>query len=459
MPPLLRLIVFFVVMHICMLSGCSSDNSGKTTGKDFPVVVFSDVHFDPFYDQSLFPRLVASDATAWESIFKTSSISEPSPWGSGTNYPLLVRALSSIRQNSGTSPFAVFTGDILVHKFSQTFFTLYGSQDTAAMNAFAEKTVAFFAEQVRASVGTIPVIFAIGNNDSYYDVGPDSTFLSNTAETFYEKFLNAAEDRQGFLTTFRDGGYYSAEPPGTDLMVISLNTVPFSSYALVGDTASAAATELAWLDSQLASAKTAGKKVWLIMHVPPGADIYSTATRADSSGHIDTTSATMMWKADYQTDFQNILANYPGSIALSLAGHTHMDEYRILPTADLVAITPSIGTRSGNNPAFKVFTISHDTLKASDYTSHTYDLAAMPGEFNTYYTFSAANSSYGFLNDFLSQLFPELSANVTLQGRYREYYYSGHSSANPITATNWPVYWCGIGKMELQQFINCVNSY
>ncbi len=34
----------------------------------------SDIHFNPFYDKSLCPQLIAKEATEWEAIFKTSKI-------------------------------------------------------------------------------------------------------------------------------------------------------------------------------------------------------------------------------------------------------------------------------------------------------------------------------------------------------------------------------------------------
>ena len=199
-------------LNFCLICGCGSGTN--TTTNHFPVVVFSDVHFNPFYDPSLFPKLVSADASEWESIFKTSSISAPSAWGSDTNYPLLALALSSIRQNLGASPLIIYTGDILGHNFPQTFFKLYGSQnppigDVAAMKAFTDKTVAFFMEQVRSSVGNIPVMFAVGNSDSYTGLGPDSSFLSDTAELYYTEFVNGTVDHQTFLNTFTSGGYYS----------------------------------------------------------------------------------------------------------------------------------------------------------------------------------------------------------------------------------------------------------
>ncbi|MBF0476024.1 MAG: hypothetical protein HQK59_09365 [Deltaproteobacteria bacterium] len=460
--------LLFALTLLLQLAGCGSDTD---TTNNFPAVVFSDVHFNPYYDPSLFQALNSADVGQWANIFKTSRLTSPSTWGSDTNYPSLVLALSSIKQNLGASPLILFTGDILGHYMPQLFYTyLNGTQnprddsDVAAMKVFTDKTVAFVMDQVKSSVGNIPVMFAIGNGDSYTGYGPDSSFLADTAELYYTKFVNGTVDHQAFLNTFKAGGYYSAEPLGTNMMVIGLNTILFSP-SVPGNNDSAVATELAWLASTLAAAKAEGKTVWLLMHVPPGADIGSTAKLVDNNGHL--TSATMMWKPAYQTGFLQIVAKYPGIISLTLAGHTHMDEYRILPTSDVLEITPGISPVFGNNPAFKVFTFSKDTFKPNDYSTLNYDLAAMPVQFNNYYTFSAAYSMKGPLDASLTQLFPALVTNSAKQALYRGYYYTGHNSptsatdtsSNPITNKNWPVYWSGIGRMDQQALIDSVNSY
>jgi sphingomyelin phosphodiesterase acid-like 3 len=467
----LRLIgLFFALILPLQLAACGGGtDTPANNSKGFPVVVFSDVHFNPFYDPTLFTKLVAADAGQWAGIFETSSIQAPSPWGSDTNYPLLALALSRIKQNLGASPIIIYTGDILGHYFPQTFFSLYGSKnppdaaDIAAMQAFADKTVAFIMDQVRASVGNIPVMFAVGNSDSYLGALPESSFLSNTAELFYTKFLNGTADHQAFLNTFKAGGYYSAEPPGTNLIVIGLNTVIFN--AEFGDNEkSAVDAELSWLDTQLASAMASGKKVWLLMHIPPGADISTTAGQLDSNGHL--ASATMMWNQDYQASFLQIYSKYPGLITLTLAAHTHMDEYRILSPSDVLEITPAISPVFGNNPAFRVFTFDRDTLKPTDYRSLNYDLATTPGQFDSYYTFSAAYSTQGPLDHSLAKLFPALATNTEKQALYRGHHFSGHNylipntnTQNPITNQTWPVYWCGIGKMSQQELVDCVNAY
>lgn len=446
------------------LAGC-----GGSGTSNFPVVVFSDVHFNPFYDPSLFEALNAADVDQWADIFRTSGVTAPSTWGQDTNYPLLALALSNIRQNLGASPLVIFTGDILGHGLSIQFYEkIKGSPlnaaDVAAMKAFLRKTDAFVLQQVRSSVGNVPVMFALGNSDSYSVIEPsDSSFLSDTAELYYRQFLNGTVDHQTFLNTFTSGGYYAAEPAGTNLVVIGLNTYEFSP-AFKDKYAEAVDAQLTWLDTMLNSARARGKRVWLLMHVPPGADKYQTAQSADSNGHL--TTATMMWNQGYQKSFLQILSQYPGLITQTLAAHTHMDEYRIMSPGNPADTTPGIAPYFGNNPAFKVFTFSGETYKATDYTTRSYDLSTMPGQFNPYYTFSKAYSLQGYLNDSLMQLYPGLATENAKQQLYRGSYFSGHNYSvpvgntfNQITDKTWPVYWCGIGHMDEQGLIDCVNAY
>ncbi len=268
---------------VCLFVGCSDGTrpSPISPATTFPVVVFSDLHFNPFYDPALFvsnPTLcTTADPGTWAGIFQTSAITTPSVWGTDTNYPLLVLALASIKQNLGASPLVIYTGDLIGHYFPTLFYEycegltstqIPTPQQVAAMQAFTDKTVAFITAQIRASIGNVPVMFAVGNIDSYTGYGPDSVFLSNTAQTFYTQFVKGTVDQQTFLSTFTSGGYYAAQPMGS-LTVIGLNTNPFA-LGVPGDNDGAVATELAWLGSTLASAQAAGRKVWLLMHVPPG---------------------------------------------------------------------------------------------------------------------------------------------------------------------------------------------
>jgi len=482
----------------CISLGAFSFGCGSSSSSDnYSMVVFSDLHFNPFYDPSLFQQLVSKDVSQLEGVFKSSNTKTPSAWGQDssnpllkdTNYPLLVLALSSIKQNLGTSPLVIFTGDLLGHNFPEQFYQYYyaGLQispatnppdpaDIDAMKAFTQKTLAFVMGLIRGAVGNLPVMFVVGNSDSYSGYGPnqnlygkpDTSFLTDNAELFYTIFLNGITDHQKFLSTFTIGGYYSADLPGTNITVTGLNTILFTTLFNPNPDANAiaaVAAELDWFDAILASARAAGRKVLLLMHAPPGVDVGTTVGK--STIPLTTSTTTMMWWPDYQSRFLSILANYPGTVSLTLAGHTHMDDYRVLTALDTLEIMPAISSFSGNNPAYKVFTVYRDTFKPIDYRSLNYDLATNPSQFNNYYTFSTAFSLQGMLDASLVQLTPQLVTTTTKQAFYRSYYYSGHNSpvsaadtlANPITNTNWPFYWCGLGKMGQQEYIACVNSY
>jgi hypothetical protein len=244
-------------------------------------------------------------------------------------------------------------------------------------------------------------------------------------------------------------------------MVIGLNTIQFSPLVQNKDgsenNAVAVDAQLAWFDTQLAAAQAAGKKVWLLMHVPPGADEGTTAKSVDATGHL--ASSTMMWESNYQATFLQTVAKYPGVIALTLAGHTHMDEYRIMSAGNVVEVVPGVSPCFGNDPAYKVFTMDGASFAPADYSAFNYDLTTMPAQFNSYYKYSEAYPLKGSLSSSLQLLCPELVTSSALQSFYRGHYYSGNNAANPITDTNWPAYWAGIDNMWAQNLTNAVNSY
>jgi hypothetical protein len=443
----------------------------------YQVVTISDLHFNPFYDPTLYPELVAADASQWATIFRRSKITAPSVGGTDTNYPLLALTLASMKQKMGASPVVLFTGDMLGHYIPATFYTAYYKKSAyptpdaaaiAAMHQFIDKTVAFVAAQIREAAGFAPVIYAVGNIDTYgVGLGPDSTFLTNNARTIYSQFLADIADERTFFDTFTSGGYYSVQPPGSNLLLIGLNSNSFvDGTPLAAD----ANTELDWLNSQLAAAQAARQKVWILMHVPPGANSQATAVNAAKAGtpdEVNETTTSMMWDLGYQATFLQTLADYPGVVTLMLAGHTHMDEYRILPTGNVLEQLPSISPCFGNNPAFKVLTVAKDTLTATDYNSFYYDLASMPEQFTGLYQLSAAYGASGPLNSSLQQLYPRLVGNPTQRGAYIYYYDSGSTGENPLTkapwnpinAGNWPIFACTISKTDEPDYINCVNAY
>lgn len=486
-----RYVLLFVSGSAIGMAGCGSRSTAPVTppsaSSTYTVVAISDLHFNPLANPALFPALVSQSVDRWQGIFEAAQSTAPAApamFGADTNYPSLVLALAALRQNPGSSPVILFSGDMLGHDLPEWFCALSSNPPipvtnppaacqldapgTLAMQSFLDKTVAFVSMQIRASVGNVPVIFAPGNIDTYsvYGAGPDASFLAHNAATLYTQLLGGSVGQASFQSTFTTLGSYAAQPLGSKLLVLALDSNPFaqSPYPPPLDPNA----ELAWLDTQLAAAQSAGQKVWLIMHVPPGANTTATAqnaAKAVAPNPKTDDEAAMMWQPQYQTRFTRILAKYPGLIAMAITGHTHMDEFRVLSTGDVLLGIPGISPVFGNNPAFKVFTIAQATQMPMDYQSISYNLLAAPAsaQFNGLYVFSAA---YGAapnttLASSLRQLYPHLTQTAPGTAAFLNYYVS--SSAvfpwNMANTANWAFYDCGFSQMDEQDYVNCVNSW
>ncbi|HEY1808446.1 MAG TPA: metallophosphoesterase, partial [Acidobacteriaceae bacterium] len=455
-----------------LIGGCGGGNNQTGSGS-FPVLVFSDVHFQPFIpplppsapvaatlsaNRVLTAQLDAADISQWPEIFEgaanTANRTVSTP-GTDTNYALFSLALASIRQNLGSSPVILFTGDFLGHGIDQLY-PVYSVNKTAAdAAAFADKTLSFVLRQIRDAAGATPVCFALGNCDSYTGYGPDSAFLSNNAKQLCTLALQGAGDQQEVISSITRGGYYSVEPEGMNVTIVALNTIALS--PLVTPDPDLIAAQFSWFDTQLAKASAAGRKVWLLMHAPPGADEGTTGSPANDNGQI--TTATMMWVGENQATFMGILGKYPGLVALSLAGHTHMDEFRLMSPGNTLAITAGISPCFGNNPAYKIFTVDASSLAPTDYSAVNCNLLAAPPQFVSWYTFSQAYGLHGPLAASYRELFPALLASNAAKSQYQTAFYSGNTASSPITGTNWPVYWCGIGFPDQKEFLAAVNAF
>ncbi len=80
-----RLAWLLLFMTAALVAGCGGGDSKSTPAKTFTVPVFSDIHFNPYYDTSLFDKLVLADYSQWAGVFESSTVTGLSTWGDDTN--------------------------------------------------------------------------------------------------------------------------------------------------------------------------------------------------------------------------------------------------------------------------------------------------------------------------------------------------------------------------------------
>jgi hypothetical protein len=457
-----RYFVFILIASLLATAGSFAQK--PSSGPMGEILSMSDVHFDPFSDATLVNTLITSGYASWEGIFKTSK-KGPSKAGSDANYPLLVSALKAMKQYMPNPRFIIITGDFLSHNF-QCNYSSYGGQYPDSARSFTAKTIQFVASMIKQYFPTAIVLPVLGNNDSDcpshcgdYRLAPHSEFLAMFARAWVslQQNGNPAVD-SSFVEQFSRGGYYTYPFPngGNNARLVMLNTVFFSAGYLnsCGNSSDTpAADELAWLDSVMNAGRLANQPVWMASHIPPGIDVFSTLKGTDSCK----ANIKLMWLQQWNDQFLGTVVKNAPQIKAAFAGHTHMDEFRVVydtgAPVSFIHITPSISPYFGNNPAFQV--ISYDTTSLELQNVETYFLnqTQKKNTWDTEYNFQTTYNISSINAVTLDSLRQEMLTIPAYRNSYMLYYKT--SAPGGITSATWPAYWCGTGALTQQDFYNC----
>ncbi|KAF9449018.1 sphingomyelin phosphodiesterase [Macrolepiota fuliginosa MF-IS2] len=256
----------------------------------------------------------------------------------------MLRAVST----QGNS-FSIFTGDVI-------------EADTWLVNQTGVTSeLTEFNQEMQTLIST-PVFPAIGNHDTApVNSFPRSTTPEATSQWVFDTQASGWSKWLGPSATSavqHMSGSYSVVAPGTNLRIISMNTIYWYrvNYWLFDsdDFQPDPNGVLAFVAQQLQVAETTGQRAWIIAHMSPSA--------------VDALH-------DQSNYFDQIVQRYKNTIAAQFYGHTHVDEFaisysdynnRIAANAvSILYIAPSLTPRDGN-PAFKIYDVDPDTYEIMD---------------------------------------------------------------------------------------------
>ncbi len=324
------------------------------------IVLFSDPHFNPMDDPSLVDTLAHADPEQWPAILERTTDRMTGHYGKDPGWALLRSALDAMQSAEPHPGLLMVLGDFLAHRFRRQFDASATDHSDAAYRDFVRKTMAFIAQEMLRRFPATPILAAIGNNDADcgdYQLEPDGPFLHDMLPIIRRMLDGNVPD--GFDAGWTATGNYGVRHPTVpDLRIVFVNSIYFSreyrntcdGHAAGADPADAT---MRFLTAQLAAAQAAGEKVWLIYHIPPGADAYATLHNGSCpDGPV------MMWRPEYQAAFDALMHRYATTVLANFAGHTHMDEFRLIGPADaydaFTLVTPAISPIFGQNPAFEI---------------------------------------------------------------------------------------------------------
>lgn len=442
---------------ILLLTGFSA----RTATEPGKFIWISDLHFNPTASASLTDTLAEASVGDWQKILD-SSAGRGSKFGEDTDWPLFASALAQIRRVSPHAQFTVVTGDVFVHHFRERFEKAASKHDDDAFRNFAVKTFQF----VMAELGTLapgsPVLFTLGNNDSAcgdYELQPQGAFLKDT-NTAVTKMLGPLADEKSEMDWPASGSYSVRHPALKNYRVISLNSVYFSpryrnACATAGES-DPAKYEMDWLANKLADASTHHEKVWLLFHIAPGIDGYSTShPKGGGEKKI-----APMWKPDYTAQFEKLLAQYHDTVMISLAGHEHMDDFRLVDHS-LVLLTPALSPNVGQNPAFRVVSYQSNGALRDATTYYLSNLSDFDNgekpDWKPEYSFDKtwAVNHLDFQN--FNNLFHKVELEHELRARWATLYGVSQPGAGGITNATFPWLFCAAGSVSETNYNACVN--
>jgi sphingomyelin phosphodiesterase acid-like 3 len=477
------LFIWFLFIHLsCKTAQAQDAHPDSARAHTVSALLASDIHFEPFWDPAKVAQLESAPVHGWDAILATPA----SPGrqerfdalqdkcharGVDTPYALFKSSLTAMRSRAGEAGFAIVSGDLVAHAFSCKYITLFPQASPQAYNAFVEKTLDYVLRELRKALPGVPIYAALGNNDSGcgdYQLDANSEFLRAAGAAFTEGFPSAIRDEA--LHTFAAGGYYSIALPApiehTRLLVLDDLFLSRKYSTCDGKTdATAGASQIAWLRHELEWAREHKEKVWVMGHIPPGIDPFTTILKMRNV--CGGKPPDVFLASD---DLGKTIGEFGDVVKLAVFAHTHMDELRLLKPSGSeaplnaqsgvpVKLVSSISPINGNNPSFTVAQIDTATAVIVDYKVFAAsNMTGLDAEWAREYDFAEAFHEPDFSAASVGKLIAEFAADPgaqteASQSYIRDYYVRDVSAE--IKAF-WPQYSCALSNLTAESYRSCV---
>jgi sphingomyelin phosphodiesterase acid-like 3 len=454
-----------------------------------PALMLSDIHFEPFYDPAKAVQLFSAPIARWGAILDSA----PSPTrekdfatlnevchsrGTDTTEPLWRSTLKAMHLRATSAAFVTVSGDLLAHEFECKFKRTFPTATDQDYVLFTANTIRYLVRGLQADFPARPLYIAMGNNDTGcgdYHEDRNSAFLNVVA-----KIVTASlppDDRDENLRDFAIGGFYSAplprEIPHARILVLD-DLFSSSRYTNCANKPGDYAfnQQIAWLRNQIADAREHKQLLWVMAHIPPGIDLYSTLRK----GYVCGKTPAVNFLANEKLGA--VLAANDDVIRLAIFAHTHTDELRLInedsqpadgaeqgksgrPVGPGVAVKmiASISPVNGNNPSFTVARIEPATANLIDYTVYAAsNLTGVNATWTKEYTFSETYHQPSFTPATLKLMTEAFrndpNAASPESNAYLRNVYVGDRAL--ILKPVWPEYTCALTHTSAQSFADCV---
>jgi uncharacterized membrane protein len=386
-----------------------------------------------------FGRTAAASADPWLFVTDIHLEATPAPkrtlpslFGKDTDAALFESVVREMQRVDPHPPVVIVNGDLLAHNITRRTST---------------PTAVLIARRLNRAFPQAQFVLALGNEDAScgdYSLAPDSAFLRDVAAA-WEPLINRRGAAPNFRPTFTHDGFYTATLPIAGLHAIVVDDVFWSPRyrAQCGTAGNVVTNSLTELESAL---KQNHEHVWVLFHIPPGIDAFSSAQLARRLAIIP------FLDPDLRDRFVAALGN--PHVALAVAGHTHKFAFRIVnagkPKPVPMLLVPSVSPIFGNSPSFVTANVDaggtlHDVEEISLNAGAWSEIGGMP-----------SLGVDAFSGSQLVALQGRLAREPELRATFERLYEGG--APPEINDRNWPIYWCAATAFATTPFRACTQS-
>lgn len=393
-----------LVACICLIALLGS--AARATAA--PWILVSDLHVDFDYHAPLWGRDVDTSAELFDDL------------------------LRQMKQVDPDAPVIIVSGDFVAHAMPRD----------RVLNTIREAT-----RRLNAAFPKAQFVLTLGNNDSTcgdYETQHNGAFLSEVARA-WQPLVSRGGGASDFIRSFSATGSYVAHlPQHVDAAV--LDDVPFAfRYADVcaGDGSQFVPNALASLGRDLTPASSSKRTTWIVTHLPPGLDTYT-------STHVTRQIFSITFlRANAQAPLMQFAKAPQNRVSLMIAGHTHKFAFRDADGIPAVLV-PSVSPLMQNNPSFLLlqFDANGTPGRLSEW--------ALEGETWSRFDDTRAMGMRAIDIDSIRSLNERMEDDSALLDRFARDYTAGGDSE--LTQRNWRGYWCAQTTVDFGRYRNCIAS-
>ncbi|HYZ17137.1 MAG TPA: metallophosphoesterase [Candidatus Acidoferrum sp.] len=360
----------------------------------------------------------------------------PVSLGKDTNQALFRSALDAMKRADPNPPVVFITGDFFSHGFDYRR---------------AGPTMSEIARRFGEAFPHAQFVVALGNEDSPcadYTLNPNAPFLRSFAEV-WGPLVNRHGAAPDFVRTVSHDGFYTTKLPLRNVRAVVIDDVFWSPRYHPG-CGPARTYGPAETVKDLASALTPGgdEKRWLIMHIPPGIDAWSTTHLAHRLAVVP------FLEPGPRGDLMTLLGERQRHVSLVIAAHIHKFSYRVYspPGRDPLPIflAPSVSPIFWNNPSFLTVDVAPDgTIQNAE------DHAFVKRQWRDIGGWRSLGVR-SFTGEELLALQTRLDRDPALRARYASLYNGG--APPEITEGNWPGYACASIAFAATDYRSCLGE-